>query len=77
MEESITINELSIKAKSKNEIYRLRATERKNYLPLHNQRNHYYLSDIIHGKIKVGCFLIYYWEECKIKLILNDLCSSY
>ena len=33
MEESITINELSIKAKSKNEIYRLRATERKNYLP--------------------------------------------
>ena len=60
MEESIATNELATKAKSKNEIYRLLATEGKVYLPPQNESNHYYLSDIISGKIKVGCFLIYY-----------------
>ena len=63
MGESIATNELATKAKSKNEIYRLRATERKNYLPLHN---HYYLSDIINGKIKVGCFIIIIEKNVKL-----------
>ena len=77
MEQSKTTNELATKAKSKNEIYRLLATEGKAYLLTQNENNHYYLSDIISGKIQVGCFLTCYWEACKIKQSSYNLCSSY
>ena len=54
MEETITTNELGTKAKSKNEIYRLLATEGNVFLPPQNEASHYYLSDVISGRIKVS-----------------------
>ena len=54
MEETITTNELGTKAKTKNEIYRLLATEGNVFLPPQNEASHYYLSDVISGRIKVS-----------------------
>ena len=54
MADPITTNELGTKAKSKNEIYHLLATEGNVYLPPQNESNHYSLSDIISGKTKVS-----------------------
>ena len=57
MEETITTNELGTKAKSKNRIYRLLVTEGKVFLPPQNEVSHYYLSDIISGKLKTSNLL--------------------
>ena len=54
MVDPIATNELGTKAKYKNEIYRLLATEDNVYLPPQNENNHYYLSGIISGKTKVS-----------------------
>ena len=53
MEETITTNEIGIKAKSKHEVYRLLATEGNVYLPPQKEANHYYLSKVVSGKTKV------------------------
>ena len=53
MNQSITTYQLGTKAKSKSEIYRLLSTEEKVYLPPSNEANHYFISDLISGKVKV------------------------
>ena len=54
MKETITTNELGTKAKSKNEFYRLLAKEGNIFLPPQNEASHYYLSDVISGRLKAS-----------------------
>ena len=47
--DTININELGTKAKSKNEVYRLLATEGNVFLPPQKETNYSYLANIISG----------------------------
>ena len=49
----LKVNEISIHAKSKKELYRLLQLEGNIYLPPLEQANHKYISDLLSGKKKV------------------------
>ena len=54
--DTITTNDLGTKAKSKNEVYRLLATEGNVFLPPQKETNYRYLANIISGDTKVNLF---------------------
>ena len=49
----INLNMLAIKARTKNEMYRLLTTEADMYLPPQKETSIYFVRDIIQGKKKV------------------------
>ena len=49
----LNINMLGLKARTKNEIYRLLTTEANLYLPPQRETSIYFVRDIIHGRKKV------------------------
>ena len=51
---SLNLNDLSIKARTKNEVYRILTTEANLYLPLQKETSIYFIRDIIHGRKKVS-----------------------
>ena len=55
----INLNSLGVKAKTKNELYRLLTTEANMYLPPQKETSIYFIRDIIHKK------------KSKIKVYLN------
>ena len=55
MEKSrINLNMLGIKAKTKNELYRLLTTEANLYLPSQKETLIYFVKDIVHGRKKAS-----------------------
>ena len=48
-QESLTVNEVGSKAKSKQEIYRILSTEDRIFLPSSHECNYNYLRDIVSG----------------------------
>ena len=50
----LTTKEISVKASSKYEVYRLLKTDGNVYLPPEKEANHRFLSDIITGNVKVS-----------------------
>ena len=53
----INLNMLSIKARTKNELYRILTTEAGLYLPLQKETSIYFVRDIIKGRRKVSTFI--------------------
>ena len=54
MEKSrINLNLLGVKARTKNELYRILTTEAKLYLPPQKETSIYFIRDIIHNRKKV------------------------
>ena len=49
----INLNSLGVKAKTKNELYRLLTTEANMYLPPQKETSIYFIRDIIHGRKRV------------------------
>ena len=47
---SVNLNQLSIKARTKNEMYRILTTEANLYLPPQKETSIYFVRDIIHGR---------------------------
>ena len=47
---SLNLNDLSIKARTKNELYRILTTEDNLYLPPQKETSIYFIRDIIHGR---------------------------
>ena len=56
----INLNVLGIKARTKNELYRLLTTEANMYLPPQKETSIYFVRDIIHGRKKASLILIYF-----------------
>ena len=55
MEESrVNLNMLGIKAKTKNELYRLLTTEANLYLPSQKETSIYFVKDIVRGRKKAS-----------------------
>ena len=46
----INLNMLGIKARTKNELYRLQTTEANLYLPPQKETSIYFVRDIVHGR---------------------------
>ena len=53
----INLNMLSIKARTKNELYRILTTEAGLYLPPQKETSIYFVRDIIKGRRKVSTFI--------------------
>ena len=51
----LSLHMLGLKAKTKNELYRLLTTEANLYLPPQRETSIYFVRDIIHGRKKVIC----------------------
>ena len=62
MEQSnINLNQLAIKARTKNEMYRILTTEANLYLPPQKETSIYFVRDIIHGRKKVrNIYIIFF-----------------
>ena len=50
---TINVSELEVKARSKNEMYRLLTVEAKIYLPPQKECSIYFIRDIFHGQKKI------------------------
>ena len=62
MEEiKINLNVLGIKARTKNELYRLLTTEANMYLPPQKETSIYFVRDIIHGEKKSKSDINLFW----------------
>ena len=53
---SLNLNMLGLKARTKNEMYRLLTTEANLYLPPQRETSIYFVRDIIHGRKRVRFF---------------------
>ena len=58
---TINVHNLGLKARTKNELYRLLTVETYMYLPPQKETSIYFVRDIVHGKKKASSFtnLIY------------------
>ena len=71
---SVNLNQLSIKARTKNEMYRILTTEANLYLPPQKETSIYFVRDIIHGRKKVRTInmsifnleSVSWWSKAKI-----------
>ena len=62
----LSLHMLGIKAKTKNELYRLLTTEANLYLPPQRETSIYFVRDIIHGRKRV--LLIEFTNLCRLSL---------
>ena len=64
---TINVSQLGVKARSKNEMYRLLTVEAKIYLPPQKECSIYFIRDIFHGQKKV-------YIGYRLNFMLGPLC---